>query len=192
MLEENEKLTLAVEEAKKKLVQLEVKNGVKQIPVPNQQVACSNDTSKEKATAAGVKNETITEANVINKPKENKPKKEKKVKEVKPKAEPQEELPVDVGRLDLRIGKIVDVQKHPDADALYVSKINCGEDNLRTVCSGLVKHVPIEELRDRFVMVLCNLKPAKVHKIAFYLVNCIYSFHFLDERCNVRSYGNVC
>lgn len=29
-------------------------------------------------------------------------------------------------RLDIRVGKIVDVQKHPDADSLYVEKIDVG------------------------------------------------------------------
>jgi len=30
-------------------------------------------------------------------------------------------------RLDIRIGKIVEVQRHPDADALYVEKIDLGK-----------------------------------------------------------------
>lgn len=29
-------------------------------------------------------------------------------------------------RLDIRIGKIVEVSRHPDADALYVEKIDLG------------------------------------------------------------------
>ncbi|XP_063912934.1 aminoacyl tRNA synthase complex-interacting multifunctional protein 1 [Zophobas morio] len=144
--EENAKLFAAVEEAKTRLVQLEVKNGIKQIPVPNQTTKVSEDPQPAKP--------------VEQKPKETKPKKEKKPKEAPP-----AELPVDIGRLDLRIAKIEDVQRHPDADTLYLLKINCGEDKPRTVCSGLVKHVPIEELRDRVVMLLCNLKPVKMRGI---------------------------
>lgn len=45
---------------------------------------------------------------------------------------------VDVGRLDLRIGLIKECTRHPDADSLYVEKIDVGEPNLRTVISGLV------------------------------------------------------
>lgn len=53
------------------------------------------------------------------------------------------ERAVDVSRLDLRIGKIVEVGRHPDADALYVEKIDCGDETgPRTIISGLVKHVP--------------------------------------------------
>lgn len=40
------------------------------------------------------------------------------------------EAPVDEvspHRLDIRIGKIVEVAKHPDADALYIEKIDVGK-----------------------------------------------------------------
>lgn len=70
-------------------------------------------------------------------------------------------------RLDIRIGKIVEVSKHPDADALYVEKIDLGEENgPRTIVSGLVNYVPIEEMRDRMVVVLANLKPANLRGIS--------------------------
>jgi len=42
-------------------------------------------------------------------------------------------------RLDIRVGKIVDVQKHPEADALYVEKIDLGEysaHNFKEMQSG--------------------------------------------------------
>lgn len=76
-----------------------------------------------------------------------------------------DDKPVDISRLDLRIGQIIDVKKHPDADSLYVETIVCGDENPRTVISGLVRHVPIEEMKDRKVVVLCNLKPAKMRGI---------------------------
>lgn len=155
MLEENEKLTQAVEEAKKKLIQLEVQNGTKQIQIPGKDLTCF-ESLESKVDNQPIKSEKNDIKEVA------KPKKEKKAKENKPKPEQNDELPIDIARLDLRIGKVEDVQKHPDADSLYVLKINCGEDKPRTVCSGLVKHIQIEELSERFVMVLCNLKPAKV------------------------------
>lgn len=36
-------------------------------------------------------------------------------------------------RLDIRVGKIVEVSLHPDADTLYVEKIDLGESEPRTV-----------------------------------------------------------
>lgn len=68
-------------------------------------------------------------------------------------------------RLDIRVGKIVEVSKHPEADALYVEKIDLGEEQPRTIVSGLVNYVPINEMQDRLVIVLCNLKPAKMRGI---------------------------
>ncbi|KAK7864155.1 hypothetical protein R5R35_007667 [Gryllus longicercus] len=68
-------------------------------------------------------------------------------------------------RLDIRVGKIVEVSQHPDADALYVEKIDLGENEPRTVVSGLVNYIPLEEMQNRMVVVLCNLKPAKMRGI---------------------------
>eukprot|EP01114_Cavostelium_apophysatum_P000107 TRINITY_DN1010_c0_g1_i1.p1 TRINITY_DN1010_c0_g1~~TRINITY_DN1010_c0_g1_i1.p1 ORF type:complete len:461 (+),score=165.18 TRINITY_DN1010_c0_g1_i1:129-1385(+) len=75
------------------------------------------------------------------------------------------ELPVDVSRLNIRVGKIVAVKKHEEADSLYVEQIDVGEEKPRTVVSGLVKFVPIEEMQDRMVLVMANLKPAKLKGI---------------------------
>lgn len=68
-------------------------------------------------------------------------------------------------QLDIRVGKIVDVQRHPDAEALYVEKIDLGETEPRTVVSGLANFVPLAEMENRFVAVLCNLKPSKLRGI---------------------------
>ncbi|KAM9242688.1 tyrosine--tRNA ligase, cytoplasmic [Dugong dugon] len=77
-------------------------------------------------------------------------------------SEPEDIIP---SRLDIRVGKIISVEKHPDADSLYVEKIDVGEAEPRTVVSGLVQFVPKEELQDRLVVVLCNLKPQKMRGV---------------------------
>jgi len=87
-----------------------------------------------------------------------KPKKEKQQKG----ADVREVTPA---RLDLRIGKVVEVQKHPDADTLYVEKIDVGEDSMRTVVSGLQAYMKEEELLNRMVVLLCNLKPANMRGV---------------------------
>ena len=76
-----------------------------------------------------------------------------------------EETPVDIGRLDLRVGHIRKASKHPDADSLYLEEIDCGEEKPRQVISGLVKFIPEAEMQDRLVVVLCNLKPSKMRGI---------------------------
>lgn len=60
--------------------------------------------------------------------------------------------------LDIRIGKILSCERHPDADALFVEQIDVGEDEPRTICSGLVPYLKAEELMNAAVVVLCNLK----------------------------------
>ncbi|KAG8185280.1 hypothetical protein JTE90_023893 [Oedothorax gibbosus] len=76
------------------------------------------------------------------------------------------EAPISPDRLDIRVGKIVDIQKHPDADTLYVSKVDLGDSSgPRTVVSGLAKVIPLEELQNRMVVALCNLKPAKMRGV---------------------------
>lgn len=68
-------------------------------------------------------------------------------------------------RLDLRVGKITKVDKHPDADSLYVETVDLGNGEERTVVSGLAGLVPMEELQDRLGVFMCNLKPVKMRGI---------------------------
>jgi methionyl-tRNA synthetase len=64
--------------------------------------------------------------------------------------------------LDLRVGKIIDVKKHPDSDKLFIEQIDVGEENPRTIVSGLQKYYTEKEMLGKNVVVLCNLKPAKL------------------------------
>ncbi|XP_015371940.1 PREDICTED: aminoacyl tRNA synthase complex-interacting multifunctional protein 1 [Diuraphis noxia] len=73
--------------------------------------------------------------------------------------------PVDFGKLDLRVAKILSASKHPNADALYVETIDVGEEKPRNVVSGLVKFVPLEAMSNRMVVLLCNLKPSKIRGV---------------------------
>ena len=44
-------------------------------------------------------------------------------------------------RLDIRVGKIVEVSKHPDAESLYIEKIDLAEEGgHRTIVSGKQKY----------------------------------------------------
>ncbi|VDD75041.1 unnamed protein product [Mesocestoides corti] len=72
---------------------------------------------------------------------------------------------VDVSRLDMRVGKIEEVERHPDADSLYVEKVDLGEGHLRTIISGLVNNVPIEKMQGLVGIFMCNLKPVKMRGI---------------------------
>jgi len=69
------------------------------------------------------------------------------------------------GRLSMCVGRIINVERHPNADALYKEEIDLGEGKTRQVVSGLVKFVPIEEMQNRLVVVLRNLKPALLREV---------------------------
>jgi methionine--tRNA ligase beta chain len=71
----------------------------------------------------------------------------------------------DIVRLDIRVGQIKSVKKHPSADSLYLEEIDLGEEKVRQVVSGLVNFIPIEQMQDARVICLCNLKPAKMRGI---------------------------
>ncbi|KAH3671743.1 hypothetical protein OGAPHI_000448 [Ogataea philodendri] len=67
--------------------------------------------------------------------------------------------------LELRVGRIIDVQKHESADKLYVSKIQLNEEQspkIVQVCSGLVDYMSMNSLLDSRVCVAANLKKAKL------------------------------
>lgn len=95
-------------------------------------------------------------------------------------------------QLDLRVGHILYCRPHPNADSLFVSTIAMGDDPsstvitphseitdlpaeilakfnplppVRTVCSGLNGLVPLEEMQDRKVVVVANLKPVVMRGI---------------------------
>ncbi|KAJ3053236.1 hypothetical protein HK097_004745 [Rhizophlyctis rosea] len=71
-----------------------------------------------------------------------------------------------ISKIDFRIGKILEVKQHPDADTLYVSKIDLNEPaGPRTVVSGLAKHIPVFDLENRHVVVAANLKPSTIRGV---------------------------
>ncbi|KAL3635112.1 hypothetical protein CASFOL_022166 [Castilleja foliolosa] len=67
--------------------------------------------------------------------------------------------------LDFRVGKILKAWRHEEADSLYVEEVDVGEAEPRTICSGLVKYIPLHLLQDRNVIVLANLKPRNMRGV---------------------------
>ncbi len=106
-----------------------------------------------------------------------KDKKEKAAKAPKAPKPPAEAPPLSPSVIDLRVGHIIKAIPHPNADSLYVSTVACGDsaDNpnasmhenrvVRTVCSGLNGLVPLPEMQNRKVVVVCNLKPVMMRGI---------------------------
>ena len=67
----------------------------------------------------------------------------------------------DFAKLDIRVGKIIEVARHSNADKLYIVQIDVGDKMLQTVTS-LVPYYTEDELMGKQVVVLCNLSKAKM------------------------------
>ena len=61
--------------------------------------------------------------------------------------------------VDLRVGKITNVEDHPNADRLYVVTIDDGTEGGRTICAGLKAYYSAEEMQGKSVVFVANLKP---------------------------------
>merc|ERR1739848_655252 len=148
---ENETLGKELNELKETIQYYEVQNGVAQIQIPKQDATPNDGGKQQQQQQQQGKNN-------------NKPKKEKAEK--KPAAPAVEsDVSIDVSKLNMRVGKIVSVKKHPDADTLYVEEVDVGEEKNRQVVSGLVKSYTLEEMQDRVGIFLLNLKPAKMRGV---------------------------
>ncbi|KAM8940325.1 aminoacyl tRNA synthase complex-interacting multifunctional protein 1 [Pelodytes ibericus] len=164
---ENAKLKKEIEGLKEKLVQTEIKNGVKQVGIPANTSAESKSTTSDPAVKpAPVKSAPpAPKSGGEEKKKKERPEKKGEKKEKKAVTADEDSRQVDVSRLDLRVGCIISAKKHPDADSLYVEEVDVGETAPRTVVSGLVKHIPLEQMQNRMAILLCNLKPAKMRGV---------------------------
>jgi len=67
-------------------------------------------------------------------------------------------------KLDLRVGKIVEIKQHPNADKLYILKVDLGTEK-RELVAGLKQHYKPEELKGKLCIVFCNLEPAIIRGI---------------------------
>lgn len=78
----------------------------------------------------------------------------------------QEERPLDdPTRIALRVGRILSVERHPTADKLYLEKIDLGEEEPRTILSGLVGVYDLTQKVNELVVVVSNLKPRAMRGI---------------------------
>ncbi|HUH43582.1 MAG TPA: methionine--tRNA ligase, partial [Treponemataceae bacterium] len=65
----------------------------------------------------------------------------------------------------LKIAKIVRIEKHPEADKLYIENLDDGSGEERVILSGLVPYYEAEELLGKHIVLADNLKPRKMRGI---------------------------
>ena len=118
-----------------------------------------SDDQKCKLGASGKKKETYEEAQ--------KRKKEKKAAERASSAKEQgasgDANQSDFTKMEIRVGKILEVWNHESADKLFCEKIDVGEEaGPREIASGLRDFYSIEDMKEKLVLVVCNLKASKI------------------------------
>jgi len=169
---ENEILGSELKGLKESLQYYEVQNGVAQIQIPKRESdAAAPPAELPKphggSEAANVNQQQQQQHQQQQQGHGNKQKKEKqpKAENKKGQAPPASDVQIDVSKLNMKVGKIVNVNKHPDADTLYVEEVDVGEGKNRTVVSGLVKSYTLDEMQNRVGIFLVNLKPAKMRGV---------------------------
>lgn len=158
LTEENAKLKVQVETLKKELEIVEAKK------TSNKEGAVAATGAATPASVTKNDNKNQHNQNQKQKQKQQEPAAKKERTPKKKKEEPMPEV-IDYSLLDMRVGKILTCEKHPDADSLYVESIDFGEDKPRQICSGLVKFVPLEAMQNRMCVALLNLKPSKLRGV---------------------------
>lgn len=87
------------------------------------------------------------------------------VQEVKKEVEEDDLITIeDFKKVELVVGTVEECKKHPDADKLLVSKINLGKET-RQIVSGIADYYSPEEFVGKKVIVVANLKPAKLRGV---------------------------
>lgn len=70
----------------------------------------------------------------------------------------------DFKKIDLRVGKIIEVKDHPNADKLYVLTVDLGNEK-RNIVAGIKKYYKPEELIGKYIIIVANLEPKNIRGI---------------------------
>ena len=86
-------------------------------------------------------------------------------KEAKPAAAAADEITIDdFAKIDLRVATVVAAERVPKTDKLIKLQVKIGNEE-RTIVSGIAQHYEPENLIGKNVIVIANLKPAKLRGI---------------------------
>ena len=71
----------------------------------------------------------------------------------------------DFMKVEMKTGKVISVEDHPNADKLYVVTIQDTPDTTRTVCAGLKGYYEPSDLVGLNVVFVANLEPKKLRGV---------------------------
>lgn len=64
--------------------------------------------------------------------------------------------------LNLKVGRFVRVEAHPNSDKMFVSQVQLAGDSVKQICSGLRQHIAPEFLEGKLCVVVDNMKKCKL------------------------------
>ncbi len=68
-------------------------------------------------------------------------------------------------KVAMKVGRILAVEDHPNADKLMVIRADVGEESPRVLVAALKEYYSSEELEGRLVVVVTNLEPARLRGV---------------------------
>ncbi len=95
----------------------------------------------------------------------------KKEKKKEKKASKKEEKPAepieidDFAKVSLKAGCVLEAKVHPDANRLLVETVDLGNGDVRQIVSGIAQAYAPEDIQGKMVVVVANLKPAKLRGV---------------------------
>ena len=71
----------------------------------------------------------------------------------------------DFQKIDLRVGKVLSCERHPDADKLFVLKVDLGDGEVRQIVSGLAQSYTPGQVIGKSIVMIANLQPTVIRGV---------------------------
>ena len=71
----------------------------------------------------------------------------------------------DFKKLDLRVGKVLSCERHPDADKLFILKVDLGDGEVRQIVSGLAQSYTPGQVIGKNIVMIANLQPTVIRGV---------------------------
>jgi methionyl-tRNA synthetase len=90
-------------------------------------------------------------------------------------------------KLDIRVGKILEVEEHPNADKLYVLTVDFGDEiGKRTIVAGLKEYCDKTHLQGKTAIFVVNLEPVILRGVKSEGMILAASTHDKSQVCILR------
>ena len=68
-------------------------------------------------------------------------------------------------KVKLKVGQIIEAEKHPNADRLLALKVEVGEERPRSIVAGIAAKYDPSTLVGKNIVIVANLKPRKLRGV---------------------------